>query len=575
MSPTMHPGIACARSNPGSILLVFYILDRQFTWYNCHISQPQRTEVCSMPNSTVWSPRHSALQSLVNALSAATAPVYVIGGVVRDHLLGIRKSTNDMDVVVEHSALLVARQVADRLGWAFYPMDTERDVARLVFTATNPPLVCDIAAMRGGTIERDLMARDFTINALAVQWQGRRAVQLVDVTGGQRDLEQRILRRVSPSSLAEDPVRLLRAVRFAVQLGFAVEEQTELQMLRMADTIRLASTERVRDELWKTLQSEQPSAAIEMLRRYGLLPYVLPEVAGMVGVEQSSPHVLDVYYHTLAAVTFAKQLCKWLHGDEVPATTPAVGAWQAALTPWRFRLSEHFMQAITADHLRIDWLIWHALLHDIGKPQTRTLEETEEAVESGEAGSKVHSEICSQRYRFFGHDELGAVMTRGRLEALRFSRQEAQLGDEVVAAHMRPHHLHPSFGANPLSRRACFRFFRDAGGRGFDILPGVDVVMLALADYQATTMADPPPDWEGYLRHMVQLLEFAFHAEGLQQVRRPLVDGHTLMRYFNLQPGPEVGSLLERLQEAQAAGEIATPDEALALAATWVLEKKN
>ncbi len=172
--------------------------------------------------------------------------------------------------------------------------------------------------MRGGTIERDLRARDFTINALAVQWQGRKAVQLVDVTGGQSDLEQGILRRVSPSSLAEDPVRLLRAVRFAVQLGFAVEEQTELQMLRMADTIRLASTERVRDELWKTLQSEQPAAAVEMLRRYGLLPYVLPEVAGIVGVEQSAPHVLDVYQHTLAAVTFAKQLRDWLSGEEIP-----------------------------------------------------------------------------------------------------------------------------------------------------------------------------------------------------------------------------------------------------------------
>ena len=358
-------------------LTVFYILDHQLTCYNRHISQPQRTEVCRMPNSTVWSPRHSALQSLLNALSAATAPVYVVGGVVRDHLLGIRKSTNDMDVVVEHSALLVARQVADRLGWAFYPMDPERDVARLVFTATTPPLVCDIAAMRGGTIERDLRARDFTINALAVQWQGRKAVQLVDVTGGQSDLEQGILRRVSPSSLAEDPVRLLRAVRFAVQLGFAVEEQTELQMLRMADTIRLASTERVRDELWKTLQSEQPAAAVEMLRRYGLLPYVLPEVAGMVGVEQSAPHVLDVYQHSLAAVTFAKQLRDWLCGEEIPATTLAVRAWQTALTPWRFRLREHFMQAITADHLRIDWLIWHALLHDIGKPQTRTVEETD------------------------------------------------------------------------------------------------------------------------------------------------------------------------------------------------------
>jgi putative nucleotidyltransferase with HDIG domain len=517
-----------------------------------------------MPNATVWLPRHSALQSLLNALSAATTPVYVVGGVVRDHLLGVTKAVNDMDVVVEHSAMLVARKVADRLGWAFYALDAERDVARLIFTATTPPLVCDVATMRGGTIERDLLARDFTINALAVQWHGRAAVQLVDIVGGRRDLEQRLLRRVAPSSLAEDPVRLLRAVRFAVQLGFAIEEQTELQMLRMSATIRLPSAERIRDEVWKALQSDTPQDAVAMLRRYGLLQHILPEVAEMIAVDQSPPHVLDVYQHTLQAVGFAKQLRDWICGDAPAIATPAAHAWQTALERWRFRLKQHFMQAITADHLRVDWLVWYALLHDIGKPQSRSLEQAD-------GGS---------RYRFFGHDQLGAVMTRTRLEALRFSRQEAQLAEEVVAAHMRPHHLHASFGTSPLSQRACFRFFRDSGSRSFDMLPGVDVVMLALADYQAiyleSTNGDGlPPDWDGYLRHMDQLLEFAFDTKGLEKVRHPLVDGHTLMRYFNLVPGPEVGRLLERLQEAQAAGEIATPEEALAVAATWVLEKKS
>ena len=518
-----------------------------------------------MLNSSIWLPRHSALQSLLNALAAIASPVYVVGGVVRDHLLGAVKPPNDMDVVVEHSALQVARQVADRLGWAFYPLDAERDVARLVFTAATPPLVCDIAAMRGGTIERDLRARDFTINALAVHWQGHSAAQLVDIVGGRRDLEQRLLRRVAPSSLAEDPVRLLRAVRFAAQLGFAIEEETELQLLRMSATIQLASAERIRDELWKTLQAEAPDTAVDMLRRYGLLPYILPEVAEMEAVVQSPPHILDVYRHTLQAVSFAKQFCNWLRGETIAAATPAARAWQAALEPWRFHLKQHFMQAITADHLRVDWLVWHALLHDIGKPQTRTIEHTDDG---------------GCRYRFLGHDQVGAAMTRTRLEALRFSRQEVQLAGEVVAAHMRPHHLHASFGSNPLSRRACFRFLRDSGARSFDVLPGVDVVMLALADYQATYMpatnaADVPPNWDGYLRHMAQLLEFAFHSEGLEQVRHPLVDGHTLMRYFNLIPGPEVGNLLERLQEAQAAGEIATSEEALAMAATWVLDKRS
>jgi putative nucleotidyltransferase with HDIG domain len=490
--------------------------------------------------------------------------------------MNVQRSTNDMDVVVEHSALQVARQVADRLGWAFYPMDPERDVARLIFTASTPPLVCDVAAMRGGTIDRDLRARDFTVNALAVEWQGRAATELVDVTGGVQDLARKQLRRVAPSSLAEDPVRLLRAVRFAVQLGFTIEEETELQMLRMSDTVSLAGAERVHDELWKILQLEGPETAIDLLRRYGLLAYVLPEVAALEDVAQSPPHVLDVYRHTLQTVAFAKQLCNWLRDEPQGSTTPrtpASRAWQAALGPWRFHLKQHFLQGMAADHLRLDWLVWHALLHDIGKPQTRTFEATEQG---------------GGRYRFLGHDRTGADLARARLEALRFSRQEILLAEEVVAAHMRPHHLHASFGTEPISRRACYRFFRDAGrqggkesgGRGFDVLPGVDVLLLAVADYQATYLAEVkseimPPDWDGYLHHVSQLLEYVFDGGGLEQVRRPLVDGHTLMRYFSLRPGREVGSLLERLQEAQAAGEIRSADEALALAATWVLQEKN
>jgi poly(A) polymerase/tRNA nucleotidyltransferase (CCA-adding enzyme) len=523
---------------------------------------PASTQVMSY--STIWSPKHSALHSLLTALSAAAHPLYIVGGLVRDHLLGGKEKVNDLDVIVEHSALQVARQVADRLGWAFYALDPERDVARLVFQATSPPLVCDIAAMRGGSIEHDLRTRDFTINALAIEWEGRAATRLVDLVGGRADLERRLLRRVSPSSLAEDPVRLLRAVRFAAQLGFSIEEETQLQMLRMADTVSLASAERQRDELWKMMLAPEPAHAIELLDRFGLLAYVLPEVGDLQGVKQSAPHVLDAYRHTLQTVRFATQFRRWLRGepplDAAGDTSPGAQAWQAAFGPWRFRLAEHFMQSIAAEHLRIDWLVWHALLHDIGKAQTRTSEVAADG---------------STRYRFFNHEEVGARLARERLEALRFSRQEIWLAETVIEAHMRPHHLHASFGNEGLSRRACFRYFRDTGGRNFDQLPGVDVVLLALADYQAISCAPMPPDWQPYLQHAGELLEFAFHAHGLDQVRQPLVDGHTLMRYFDLKPGREIGNLLQRLQEAQAAGEIANADEALAMAATWVLEQRD
>jgi len=513
-----------------------------------------------MSNLPIWSPRHPALQSLLTALSSEATPLFVVGGAVRDHLLGRQTAQTDLDVAVEHSALSIARRVADRLGWAFYPLDTERDVARLIFTAATPPLVCDVAAMRGGTIDSDLRARDFTVNAMAVEWQGRRAVRLVDSLGGYADLEHRLLRRVSPASLAEDPVRLLRAVRFVVQLDFVIEEDTLQQLLRMSNTIKLASAERIRDELWKMLLTATPARAIDLLNQHGLLRPVLPEIAELIGVTQSAPHVLDVYHHTLLAVSFIQHFRAWLKGEEVPDESPASRLWQQRLEPFRFHLRQHFMQAITAERMRVDWLVWHALWHDVGKPTTRTAEETPDG---------------GIRYRFLGHEEAGAKLMAARLEELRFGRHEIALAETVLLAHMRPHNLQASFAAAPLSQRACYRFFRDIGGRQMDQREGVDVVLLALADYQAIFAAPIPVDWEGYLHHAVELLDYAFNAQGLEQVRHPLVDGHRVMQAFNLTPGRQIGTLLDHLQEAQAAGEITTPDEALALAATWLQDERD
>lgn len=500
------------------------------------------------------------MHSLLAALSTETTPIFVVGGVVRDQLLGRQSSQNDMDVAVEHSALQVGRRVADRLGWAYYALDEARDVARLIFTAATPPLVCDIAAMRGGTIDSDLRARDFTVNAMAVEWKGRAAVRLIDPLNGCADLERRLVRRVTASSLADDPVRLLRALRFAVQLDFMIEEQTLLQVMRMSDTIKLASAERVRDEVWKILLTEAPARAIDLVQRYGLLHPILPEVADLVDVPQSAPHVLDVYQHTLLTVSFAQHFRAWLKGELVPDDRPATKLWQQVLEPHRFHLRHHFMQTLAGEHLRLDWLVWYALWHDVGKRATRVAEE----IPGGEV-----------RYRYFGHEEIGAELMAARLDTLRFSRHESALAETIVRAHMRPHHLHAMFGDAPISRRALYRFFRDTGGRQWELLPGVDVVLLALADYQATYDAPMPDGWECYLRHATELLDYAFSDRGLEQTRRPLVDGHTLMQTFNIKPGRQVGSLLDRLLEAQAEGEITTQDEALTLVATWIGDERD
>ena len=287
---------------------------------------------------------------------------------------------------------------------------------------------------------------------------------------------------------------------------------------------------------------------------------------------QSAPHVYDVYRHTLQAVRRALALRNWICGNTDCELDSELGgepggdrdvsarAWQRVLTPWLYRLREHFLQPMAADHLRVDWLVWSALFHDVGKPATRTAEETP-------AGGL--------RYRFFGHDELGAELTAARLEALRFSRNEIALVQTVVRSHMRPHHLHVAFGTAPVSRRACFRFFRETGGRAVGAAPGVDTLLVALADYQAIFAVTTPPDFEPYLRHIDELLTYAFADDGLAETQRPLVDGHLVMQYFDLTPGRQVGEILDRLLEAQAAGEVTTAEEAIALAAGWVAELRD
>jgi tRNA nucleotidyltransferase/poly(A) polymerase len=503
-----------------------------------------------------WTPAHPAFVTLLNALAAETDPVYVVGGVVRDALLGTSQRLTDLDVIVVRDANRVARRVADRLGWAYFALDAERDVARLIFSASKTPLVCDVAAMRGGDLTTDLQNRDFTVNAMAMRWQRNRSAEVVDLASGQRDLGERLLRRVTPWGLAEDPVRLLRAVRLAVQLDFTIEAETLNQILRIGDTLRLASAERMRDELWKMLASPTPDRALEMLRSYRLLHLLLPEVAEMEGVEQSTPHDADVYQHTLRTVRYAVQLRDWLAGATALDRDPAGATIVETLGPYLPKLRQTVLGTTAGERQQIDWLVWFALWHDVGKPSTRSTERfADEAV----------------RHRFLNHEVVGAEMAGRRMDALKFSRYESSLVQSVIRAHMRPHLLHMSFGADSLSRRACYRFFRDSAllnhGRATEAHVGIDTVLLALADYQAIYAQSPPPDWSGYVRHAADLIAYGLAPQGLEDVRSPLVDGHTLIAYFKLTPGPQVGVLLEQLREAQAAGEITTPEEGLALAA--------
>ena len=221
-----------------------------------------------------------AILERVRPLLPADHRVFLVGGTVRDAILG--RAAHDLDfVVLQGDALRLAKRVADRLQQSYYPLDVERCTGRVVVEEPSGPLMLDFALARGSDLTADLLARDFTVNALALPPEGRVIADVIDPTGGLQDLALKQIRAVGPGALLADPVRCLRAVRQAHELGFSLEMGTVTLVQQAVPRVGQVSAERLRDELVKILGLVAPVPAIHMLQALGLLAPMLPEVAAL------------------------------------------------------------------------------------------------------------------------------------------------------------------------------------------------------------------------------------------------------------------------------------------------------
>jgi len=460
--------------------------------------------------------------------------------VVRDTLL--ERPVHDWDFAVERCAMGLARAVADALGGAYFPLDVERDAGRVVLTAADGTrLELDFAALRGAGLNTDLFARDLTINALALDETGA----LVDPTGGRADLEAGRVRATSERAFRDDPVRLLRAVRMEAELGFEIEPRTEAWIRRDAALLALPAAERVRDEFVRMLAIQRAVTYLRRLDEFGLLPRVVPELGPLKGVTQSPPHLFDVWRHTLRTVDALEGVVAAVVGQDVgpcmlaDAPRAAWGELARVLGQFAGSVTAHLAVEVSGGRDRMLLLKLASLLHDIGKPRTWSQDED----------GRVH---------FYNHEPVGARMAAARLQGLRFSRDEVSRVRVIVGQHLRPPHLART---EQVTRRAVYRYFRATG------CAGVDVVLLSLADHLATWGPNlQERRWARRLEVAEILLTHYFERREETVAPPPLVTGHDLMAELGLVPGPEIGRLLEALREAQAAGEVRTREEALALA---------
>ena len=363
-----------------------------------------------------------------------------------------------------------------------------------------------------------------------------------DPLGGAADLRDRRLRLCSPEAIRDDPIRALRAVRFSLDLGLRIDPEAARALRAAAGGLGSASAERVRDEVFRLLALEAPASAVRLLDELACLQAVFPEVDALHGIEQPAPHAYDAWNHTLAVVDGMRTVLRCLApgGESDGAGDLVLAEARLHLGAYAPALRAHVQGAHTEARPHSSLLVFDALYHDAGKAVTRLVD--------GRGA-----------VRFLGHEAVSAELAVERARSLRLTGEEVERIGTAIAQHMRPGQLEK---AQPISRRSLYRYFRDCGAAG------IDVLLLSLADLLGKSTPPVAPErWRMRLTAVRQLLESYFDHPAEHLHPALLVDGDDLMSRLQLGPGPEIGRLLEALREAQAAGEISTREQALDLAA--------
>jgi poly(A) polymerase len=445
------------------------------------------------------------------ALAALEVPAWLVGGAVRDRLLG--RPTADYDVAISGNAREVARQLARAARGHAFELSEGFGAWRVV--ARDARWNVDLLPLAGESIEADLGRRDLTINAMA---QRLPAGELIDPFGGARDLAGRRLRMVTPEAFTQDPLRTLRLVRLACELGFDAEPDTAARATAAASALTAVAPERVFAELKRIIASERAVGGLRLMDEMNITAVLLPELEALKDVRQSPYHHLDVYEHTLTVLAQTIEL------ERDPKAR--LGAHATAV-------DAYLSQGLANELTRWQALRLGALLHDIAKPLTRRVS-------------------TAGRVTFLGHDALGAEEARSILGRLRSSER---LADHVAA--LTRHHLRLGFLVHemPLSRRGIYRYLRDCAP------VQVDVTVLSVADRLATRGVGSDAAVASHLELAGQLLGDALSWASAPP--RVPIRGDELAAALDMTPGPELGALLAELEEATFAGEVNSPGSAI------------
>jgi tRNA nucleotidyltransferase/poly(A) polymerase len=464
------------------------------------------------------------LSKWIAPVKDAMPPLYLVGGAVRDHLLS--RQIKDIDLACDNpektAAILAKHHKA-----AIVPLGREKGtVCHRVVNRQNTDDFLDVVELRNGSIENDLRMRDFTVNAIAIQItkQGKLG-RVIDPLAGMHDLKHNSIRFTGPDVFKSDPLRTLRAFRFAAELQFTIEEFTLMSIRENCLLLSEISAERILVELLNLLKTNMAAPNVRMMDELGLLEVIFPEIRTMKNCLQNEFHHLDVWNHSLAVLETCETIA-------------------ANLKNYFSELSLHVEDNLGEDN-RLPLMKMAALLHDVGKPSKKM----------------THGE--SRGINFHDHDREGEKIASAVARRLKMSNRDREFLRTMVAEHM-----HILYLSRPdVKEKTILKWFKKLND---DMIP---LIILEMADSMSTLgPASKKSEREAHLAWSKKTVMEYYSEIRTKLKQKNIISGNDLIS-LGMKPGPELGRALEKIREAQDAGLILNRNAGFAMAEKIVKER--
>lgn len=433
--------------------------------------------------------------------------IYLVGGTVRDFYMGLESTDRDI-IVMDEDARDFALKLSELFQATFVPLDEENKIYRIVLP--DKINYIDVTNPVGDSIEKDLMRRDLTINAIAVNI---RTGELIDISGGVTDIMNKCINYVNELNFVDDPLRLLRVYRFQALYGFQLAPETINAVCKYSDLIHKPAVERINYELLKLFGGDYAHIALENMNKTWILEEIFPFVKELKQVPPNSHHHLDLFHHSIETVKQVQILY-----NEAPD-----------------EVKEHLRRIDFGGFSRLAHLKLAAFMHDIGKFSTWTIEEG--------------------KHRFIKHDDVGSKMSVKILKDLHFSNKQIDYISSMIKYHIYPSHVMTS---PQITEKIMMRYVRKMDTNS------IDAIILAQADRLSARGPEITDQIvERNITSLNMLLRFYLEARETLKPLPKLLSGNDVMQILNIKPSKRLGEIMEALHEAQISGDVITKEHAI------------